>query len=204
MKIVNLTRWRTDHIRAIVARVAQDELEAETRKRLLVRVVYRRRSRSGSYCGGHATLGVKGEHGYAASRMTLTLPSLVVSAPSLAKVAAHEMAHLRGLTHRDMGTSARYSYRATGEEGWEAFYAWAREYPIEGKPEATVKVVTRDDKLLHARIMLAKWQRTEKRAAQKVRRWRVKVRYYETTIAKAAQAADQALTPELAANKLTP
>jgi hypothetical protein len=203
MKLVNLTHWKSEHLRAIIARVALDELEAGARKRLVVRVVYKRRSLSGNTCGGRATLGVKGPLGYVANRMTLTLPSVTVDPVSLAKVTAHEMAHLRGLRHPEM-KGARYSYRA---EGWRAFYAWAAAYPIEKQPVAATPKPSRSErqqgKLAQARAMLAKWERVQKRAAARVKWWRGKVTFRTRYLA-VCQAADQGLTPELASSKLTP
>jgi hypothetical protein len=190
MKLVNLTHWSSAHLRAIIARVAQDELEAEVRKRLIVRVVYKRRSRSGGdLCGGHATMGVKGPLGFIANRMTLTLPSITVDPVSLAKVTAHEMAHLRGLGHPQM-QGPRYNYRA---EGWRAFYAWAEAYPIEKRAVAMKPKVSRSErqqgKLDQARAMLAKWERAQKRAAAKVKWWRGKV-IFRTRYLAVCQAAD--------------
>lgn len=199
MKIVNQTHWRTDQIRAIVARVAQDELEVETRKRLVVTVVYRRRSRSTSHAGGHATVGEKGV--WAGSRMTLSLPSITPDPIAVAKVTAHEMAHLRGLRHREM-RCARYSYQV---EGWREFYAWAAAYTIERKAPPPKPTVTerQQRKLDHARGMLVRWERASKRATTKVKRWRGRVRDLERYV-QMYQAAE-ARAPfdnELASSKL--
>ena len=42
MKVKNQTGYRTDDLRRLIQRVAVDELDPDWRKRLMVRVVYRR------------------------------------------------------------------------------------------------------------------------------------------------------------------
>lgn len=184
MRIVNKTHWQTAPIRAIVSHVAAVELAAEARKRLVVTIKYRRRSRSGgALCLGHAYSGRKGL--WVGRDMTITVPSLEVDPVSLAKVAAHEMAHLRGLGHAEM-KGPNYSY---AHPGWRAYYAWAQGFPISRARE--IPKPTRDQnrqaKLNHARAKVVTWERTAKRAVTKLKTWRRRVRTLERTILKAAQ-----------------
>lgn len=185
MRIVNKTHWQTAPIREIVSRVAAVELEADARKRLVVTLLYRRSSRRmiGGYCRGHATLGKRGV--WTARDMTLTLPRDWVDPISLAKVAAHEMAHLRGFNHTEM-KGARYSYQ---HPDWRAFYAWAAAYRIERQPAPPRKTPEerRQTKLDAARAKVVSWERAAKRAANKIKRWRLRARTLERTILKAAQ-----------------
>lgn len=54
MKIINKTHWQTEHLKAIISRVAQNELDPKHRKHLVVTVGYNR-SKSG-HSSGHAYL----------------------------------------------------------------------------------------------------------------------------------------------------
>ena len=180
MKIVNQTAWRTDHLRALIARVAQDELDAAVRRALRVRVTYKVRRgwrRSVGVTGGLATIG--------GPSVTLYLPTgETVDRSRFAHTVAHELAHVRGLRHAAMRGSPRYTWA----EGWSERYAWADALPLERKasppkPTAEARLTRR---LAHAAAMQARWQHRLKIAQGRVRRWRGRVRDYERHIAAAA------------------
>lgn len=180
MRIVNETRWRTDHLRALIAKVAADELDPAARRTLRVRVRYKVRRGWRRSIGATSGLAVIG-----GCSMTLYLPTGdVVDRRRFTKIVAHECAHIRGLTHAQMRGSSRYTWIS----GWAERYAWAEALPLERKaalpkPTAEARLARR---LAHAAAMQARWERRLKIAQGRVRRWRGRVRDYERYIAAAA------------------
>jgi hypothetical protein len=168
MKIVNKTHWRTDHLRAFLRRAADTEFSGlpDKWKRGVATFVYTRRNGS-SYSSGCATL--NGFH------MTIRLSKHTPDKIDLAEVIAHEMAHLRGMTHDKMRGSPLY--RRVGRH--REIYAWGDTLPLEIKPPRTKKRPGPDVKLEHARKMLARNETKLKRITTIVKKWRLKVRYYE-------------------------
>lgn len=175
MKIHNRTHWRSDHIRAIALRVARDELDPGATKGFTVDVNY----------GGRGP-GVSGHAPYHGRRISIHVSSVAIDRVDLAQTIAHEMAHTRGMTHRQMRNAPRY--RRMGEVT-RALYAWAEDMPLERivPPKAVGLDERRQKKLDHARALVAQWERRLKRAQGKVRRWKGRVRDYERYIAIAAQ-----------------
>ena len=182
MRIVNATAWRTDHLRAIIRRIASDELDAERRRRYVVKIGYNRGVGRGGYSSGHAAY-----HGTVAH---VNVPSDVVDQVDFAHTVAHEMAHSRGMRHAQMRVSRRYSRNV---EGWRDYYSWAARLPIERK---LVKAApTHDDRrarrLAHAEAMLARWETKAKTASRRAARWRGRVkdarRYIQVAAEKAAR-----------------
>lgn len=174
MRVINETHWRSDQIKALAQRVARDELDPASRKRFTVRVRYGRR---GSATSGHAH--------YHSLSCQVNLGSDAVDTVNLAHTLAHEMAHTRGTTHRQMRGSLRYTYVA----GWRAQYDWAADFPLKRqvpKPKPTLDE-RRRARLERAQQNLAAWQRRLKMAAGKVRCWRGRVRDLERYTALAAQ-----------------
>ena len=110
----------------------------------------------------------------------------VVNRPRLAHTLAHEMAHIRGMGHKQMRGSSRYDWG----EGWEGRYAWADSFPLEAKvqPVAATLGERRGARLEHARAMLKSWERRSRLAAGKLRRWRGHVRDLEKLLSAAAEA----------------
>lgn len=188
MKLSNETVWRTDQLRALIARVAEEELDPEIRRRLLVEIRPGRRR----YIHGRAGLG--GAH------VRLWLPAPVtrslresadgrpvrrlLNAARLAFVVAHELAHCRGMDHRKMRGNPRYSW----VEGWEAFYGWAAEIAIEPQPAPPRPglAARRQARVEHARALLARWERAARLAARRAQRWRRRLRAAERRLAEAA------------------
>lgn len=181
MKIDNKTHWRSDQILALAQRVAQDELDPEQRKRFVVHVHYRRRNARRL---GHAY--------YRSTACTVLMNRDDVDPVLLAHVLAHEMAHTRGVTHRQMLGSRRYRY----VEGWREYYAWAKAYPIALRPvpPAPTTAQKRAARLERAQATLAVWERKVRLASNRVTKWKRRVRQLERIVA--PKAADTAPTVE--------
>jgi len=108
--------------------------------------------------------------------MRVRVPSTGVDPVDFSMVAAHEMAHIRGLRHRDLNTS-RYGRT----QNWREVYAWAVDYAIgvkekKPRPGAAQKLAAR---LAHARKMLGRHTHRLKLETTLVKRWKARVKYYE-------------------------
>jgi predicted SprT family Zn-dependent metalloprotease len=169
MKITidNKTHWRSDHIRAFIARcmkVERPDLCKRGAPALHVRIPY---TRNGGDCSsGYAY--------YHSNRMTVRLPkNTTPDKVDFAFVITHELAHTRGMTHEKMRGSAHY--RRVGR--YREIYAWANDLPLE-RVEKKSKVKSTDQKLVHAQAMLAAAKTREKRATTIRKKWEAKVKYY--------------------------
>lgn len=118
----NLTDYRTDHLIAFIARVAEVELPdlpADNQLHWFVRF----RPRSGRYsklCGISS-------RGDSAGIVELILDR-EVDKVELAHTIAHECAHIRDLDHDAMEGDPRYDDEA---DGWREVYSWAADLPLE-------------------------------------------------------------------------
>ena len=170
MKIQNETRWRTDHLRAFVARVAEDELDVPKRKMLIVKFISggRRRAKAN---GDH---GVTGFASIGGVRMRIGLPGPTrkIDRVWLARTIAHEMGHIRGLQHPMMRQTTRYGWA----DGWRERYAWADAMPLDpsAAPAPATLADRRGARLEHAREMVATWERRTRQAQGRVRKWKRK------------------------------
>lgn len=184
MRITNSTHWRTDQIAALIRRVAQDELDAGQLRKARIEVRYKR---SGTRVMGRCTVGTGLNPRI---RMTLMLPRVgPVSVPDYALIVAHELAHAKGLHHRQMNKSSRYYW----VEGWKERYTYAENFPIEAKPAKAVVKPTIDDKRRKAHdkalAMAAKWERRLKQASSMLKKWQRRARTVERRLSLAADAA---------------
>jgi len=176
MRLINKTHWRTDHLRAIIQRVALEELQPAERKRMTVTIQYGHGRRL-----GHAPFGQKSIGQFCAwnsGRITLFVNREGVESKrdQLAHTAAHEFAHTRGMRHHEMA-GPRYNW----DVGWESLYAWAVEMPLEKK---VVRPAPRPEEIMEKRrgvalLQLAKWLTRVKRAQTCLKRWQRRVRYYD-------------------------
>jgi hypothetical protein len=177
MKIVNKTLYRTDHLKAILQKAAEVELEPEKRKVLTVTVSYTRGGASSgcAYVGGrHAWIRIR--HPESRSRLApVETTELVLS---FASVASHEFAHIRGMNHQEMPGYYKW-HRAS----WRDYVAWAATYPLDVKPARVAVTPTVSAKLAHVLKMKALAETRVKRATTILRKWKAKERYYQ----KAAQ-----------------
>lgn len=178
MRIVNKTHWRTDQITKLVYRVAQDELDPGQLKRARIQIKYRRQEK---YISGWCTYGTgRNPRVY----MALFLPRKgAIDLPGLAHTIAHELAHSKGLKHRDM-QNTRYGWI----EGWRERYAYANNFPVEARPEKPAPTLDdkRQKKLAAAQKKVAEWTRKQKLATTTLKKWEKKVKRLARTIASAS------------------
>lgn len=184
MKIINQTIWRTDHLRAILQKAAELELEPAKRKVLHVTVSYTRGAHSSgcAWIGGrHATVRIRHPFTTARGRVPLDAVEHDNLLHRFASVAVHEFAHIRGMDHQRM--PANYKWHGN----WREYVSWVKGLPLEVKvPKAKVKP-TVDVKLAHVLRMKRLAETRVKRAMTILKRWKARERYYE----KAAQRAQQ-------------
>lgn len=183
MRIKNETHWRTDHLAAIVKRVAQYELDPERRRSFVVFVRYGR--------GRKGRTGVSGQAPYHGQRITLFLARNGVDPCSLAHTAAHEFAHARGMRHPAMRGSTRYRY----VDGWREQVAWAASMPVETQPNIATARPTADSKLETAKQRVESWQRKLKLADTYLKKWTRKVHRMEAALRPAAEAVPPSVAP---------
>ena len=179
MKIVNKTTWRTDHLRAFAARIADREITSrDVRKRLTVTFVHSRSRGASGHAGG----------GYVTVRVPRPGRRSTIKA-DLAMVLAHEFHHVE--TGRS-GRSVEIHWRRSVRYGWHPdrheYYAWANELPLEQKPpKAAPPKPTGVDKAARELVRLAKliagWESKRKRAESALKKYRAKRRYYEKRLA---------------------
>lgn len=197
MRIVNKTRWNTADLRRIVARIASEEVEPEKRKRLRVTFVPSR-----WHTSGLATLGGTW------SRIRLINPSRkewnADYALTVAVIIAHELAHNHG--HRGerwMRSSVRYGMPRqlsdAEREEQRALYAWAMtpEYAVRPAAPKPKPAKTGDDaKLARVQTLIAKWARRAKAVATRLRKLRLRERYYQRKAAASEARSDVGARPE--------
>lgn len=177
INLVNKTHWRDDHIKAFIQRIAKDErpdLCKRGGKTLTCKVVYTRNRGCGS--SGYAY--------YHSNLMTVRLPKQNPDKVDFAHVIAHELAHTRGVRHRDMTGLSRYQRVGRYRE----IYAWADQLPLEITPKKVKAKPTTDAKLLHAEKMLKAAMTREKRAVTLRKKWESKVKYYAKKVAEPPKA----------------
>jgi len=168
MKIKNETYWRTDHIRAMILRVARAQhMEPVQIRAMRIYVVWRkRRSRIGEASLGHSS-------GHMATYMKLFMDRDRCDSVLLAHTIAHEIGHQKGLTHRDMRGRPSFDY----SPGWRDLYAWAAAFPVERRP-----VLERPRKAPPSPVQLA--EANYEKAAAMVRTWETKIKRAQTALKK--------------------
>jgi hypothetical protein len=172
--IVNNTHWRTADLRRFVRCCAKQE------KVQSAHVTFKYRKGDDGWVTGFAW--------YHSDRSVIKLPRTWVDQIDLAHTIAHEFAHNRNVTHKDMKNDPWY--RRVGK--WRERYAWANDLPLTRelpKPKVRPSV---DDKLAHAQAMAKKWTSEAKRVSTYLKKWQQRVRYYErATLAAAKRKGDQ-------------
>ncbi len=171
MKVKNNTHWNTADFKRILQRVALEELETWQRRRLVVEIKPMRGRQNGyGWCGGRAHL--------RSTWMQLRVPGTYVDPVDFAFVAAHEMAHCRGLTHVNMKCPR---YRRMGDR-YRVIYAplvqglTIMQKPPRQGPSAYDKLVKA---LAHSQAMLKGHLRRLRLQQTVTKRWQRRARYYE-------------------------
>jgi hypothetical protein len=182
MRVTNRTKWSTLDIIRLVYRIAQDELNPGGLKNAHIAIRYRR----GNGISGRCCYGTIQNPNV---RMRLSLPRMQIDPVSLAMVIAHELAHARGLHHRDMNAK-RYKWG----EGWRELYAYAKDFPIGIKPDPPKPTLNdkRRAELTKAQGMVIKWTRRHRLASTTLKKWQRRVRTIERRLVVAVPAAPSA------------
>jgi predicted SprT family Zn-dependent metalloprotease len=192
VKVINKTVWRTDHLKAILQRCAEQEFDdGAKRKRLRVTVEYTRRGESSGCAFLNTNISTvrianpKGRvHDWATGGKKAPINPADVEAMAelkaqFASVACHEFAHNRGMDHKAMPNNYKWHGR------WREYVAWAESMPLEVKPPkaAPSKENLLEGKFAHAMKMLKIAETRQKRARTIQQKWARKVRYYMTKAA---------------------
>lgn len=188
MKIINRTIWNTAHLKAILQRAAEQELEPGKRAQLVVTIEYTRGGYSSgcAYVGGrHATVRVRHPESRSArrGRGPLDAEQHDELLHRIASVAVHEFAHIRGMQHAQM--PAYYSWRG----GWREYVKWVEGMPLDVQAPKVSAKPSADDKLAHVLKMKARAETRVKRATTILKRWRARERYYLKAAQRARQSA---------------
>lgn len=163
MKLTNATNYQTADLRAIVAKVASDELADFPRRRLALRVEVVH-----THGAGGSLSGVAWER---SCRVRLRIPRTNVNPVMFAWLAAHEIAHVRGMGHRKMPAYLN-NWTATSRERW----GWAAAFPVRQQAPAVKSVLAaREAAVAHAAAMLRKAETRKRRADTILAKWRGKM-----------------------------
>lgn len=175
MKITNRTNYQTADLRAIVARVVADELAdfPDRRKALQVEVVH-------THGPGGGMSGVAWKR---SRRVRLRVPKVGADPVLFAWLAAHEVAHVRGMGHRKMPAYLNH-FTATSRTRW----GWATAFPLRQAvpvlPDALAALQARRD---HVLTMLQKADTRLKRATTIRTKWARRLALAERRLAAAYQ-----------------
>lgn len=173
MTITNRTNYVTADLRAIVARVAQDELadHPDKRKALRVEVVH-------AHGPGPGVSGVAWKR---ACRVRLRIPKTNADPVLFAWLAAHELAHVRGMGHRRMPTSLNH-FTAASRAAW----GWAAAFPLrQAAPVQKSALAAYQARLAHIQTMLRKADTRLKRATTIRAKWARKLALAQKRLAQA-------------------
>lgn len=185
MRIVNKTKWETRDIMRLVNRVAQDELNPGGLKNARITIKYRRvvYKQHADNIGGWCYYGSIQQPNV---RMRLMLPRTNLDVVMLAMVIAHELAHAKGLKHRDMN-KVRYGWA----DGWRERYAYAKDFAIGVKVDPPKPTLgdKRQKELVKAHKMVAVWTTKQKRATTTLKKWQQKAKAIERRLNSASMSA---------------
>jgi|SRR5215471_1315517 len=169
MKIINKTKWRTDHLRAFVTRIARMELDADHRKHCVMTIVSSRRP---TYISGYASIG-----GYTSK---VRIPTENVDKARMCAVIAHELAHNRGMRGEHSMRKANTIYSNRGHR-YQEFYAWAYDMPLEKKvaPRKITRGERSEQRILRLNRLLVRWEGKALRAKNAIKKINRQLKYYE-------------------------
>lgn len=186
LQVLNETGYDTRAIRRLIIRALRAQ---GMRVRGAVRVVY-----TGGGDAHHGCAALGDNIHWCGLNMSLSVPRdpSQLDVGQFARVIRHECMHWRGVRHGDMTEDQLYCRGATPQ--WAEGVSIAhRDKPVPSKASQ------REDKLAHARVMLAIAERKARLAATIVKRWKRRVAAAERALARAAEpvrmAADQGGAP---------
>lgn len=173
MKLVNKTNLDSQHLKAIILRVAEiEQLSADDIRCVNITVKYGRHS---DYRGDTVPR-VFAYYGKWASVLKV-IKGVLPDKKSLAKNIAWAFA-----ANQNVKMSASDKHYGWGE-GWQQEWAWADAMPLEFVVPEEKPVPGKRDKILsgmeHCAKMMEKWDRTIKLAKTKYKVWQRKFNYYE-------------------------
>lgn len=180
MKLVNETELDSAQARAIVLEVAKRELlSKEDVSRLVVTLQYRRRS-TGGWSNDQTRCWIP-RKGSWKIRMDFVKGEKLDRA-QFAKSAAAGMALNQGMKWDRR--SSDYGWA----EGWREKWAWADAMPLDyAKEEPKVKPaadVALSDRMRHCLAQIVEWERKEKLASTKLKKWRARLKRYSRELGK--------------------
>jgi len=175
MRIINGTWWSTEDLRRIIAASMKARGVKSTRVTVTI-------AKAKKYVTGFARLGrwvgptqlspnvVAPRRFIQGGYMTIRIPA-EVDPCDVARVIDHEVAHLAGLKHADMGEAL---YNCTQSLDW-----LPNALPIlapEAEPDGTaLAAASRANRFEHAKVMLARAETRAKRAQTILKKWRRRV-----------------------------
>lgn len=212
MKIINKTHWQTKHLKAILQRCAEMELEPAKRKRMIITIVYTGKRKDGSsgcaFIGGRvATVRIpKGprqpekwvvehyrkcdadpnyshpEKGHLLSGY-LTQFNEAESMRSIKLAFASVACH--EFAHARGMEHRQMPKRYTWAEGWKDYVIWAADVPLEVKTLKARPAKPDAQQVRYERVLELKsqWTAKLKRAQTALRKLRTRERYYERALA---------------------
>lgn len=180
MRITNDTLYDTRDLRRIFARALKEQdIQPAASKLLRIRVVYARKGAHGRGVTGWAYYGSSCSSIGTGMRIRIQ-PAWhgPVDPRSVAAVAMHEAAHLRGIKHRRMGPALLYCRESIAE--------WAAGWALRFREPAKKARPGDDQKRSHLEALALKAERKVARWTKRLRKLRGQIRYYSAKMAKAA------------------
>jgi hypothetical protein len=178
MKITNRTNILTRNLKTFLAKSCEKELLGpEYTSRLHAVFKYRKRTRTRTDdCPG-------GFGWYNHPRIEITLVKGVLpDKRKLAKVIAHELAHTQNVHHGPAMQNSTYGWVV----GWEQNYLWADALVLTTYAAPVPPQLVDQDalKLKNAQAQLKAWGRKLALAKTCTQKWKDKVKYYQSKVAK--------------------
>lgn len=168
MKIENKTRYQMKEIKRVLKWCL--DFTGMDGKNLTVRLVYRRYNCAPKFVSGYAYYG-RGDYS-GRNFILLRLPKKKedVFGHAIATTFIHELAHTRGIHHRDMSVDEEAIIR---HEFWQQNPFTAVEY---SKPKKKNPVESRYE---NAKAKVKEYQSKVKRTQNLLKKWQKKVQYYQ-------------------------
>jgi hypothetical protein len=210
MKIINKTHWRTDHLKAILQRCAEMELEPAKRRRMVVTIVYSGKRHDGSsgcaYVGGtrariRIPKGPRQPEPHIVTHYRKCDADPEFSHPEkgrllsryLAKFDEAESMHSIKLAFASVACHEFAHNRGmqhrqmpkqyTWADGWKDYVAWAADMPLEAQTIERKVVDVQQQRYTRVLSLKSSWETKLKRAQAALRKLRARERYYERALA---------------------